>query len=291
MSAPKGRLAAQKWLITRRLSQLGFLMLFLSGPWFGLWIAKGNLTGSVTLDVLPLSDPFVILQSLAAGHIPATTALIGAAIVTVTYALIGGRVYCSWVCPINPVTDVAHWAHRRLNLPKGWQPARTTRLWLMVTVLAVSAATGTVAWEFVNPISLLHRGLVFGIGFGWTFVLAVFLFDLFVSRHGWCGHLCPVGAFYGQIGRKPVLRVSARARAVCDDCMDCFTVCPEPQVLTPALRGATGSTPLILSRDCTNCGRCIDVCDLDVFRFTHRFDATPAPGRVASKSRLTEPQP
>lgn len=291
MIPSKGRLAAQKWLIARRLSQLGFLMLFLSGPWFGLWIAKGNLAGSLTLDVLPLSDPFVILQSLAAGHIPAVPALIGAVIVTVTYALIGGRVYCSWVCPINPVTDAAHWAHRLLNLPKGSQPARTTRLWLMVTVLAVSALTGTVAWEFVNPISLLHRGLVFGIGFGWTFVLAVFLFDLFVSRHGWCGHLCPVGAFYGQIGRKSVLRVSARARAACDDCMDCFAVCPEPQVLTPALRGATGSSPLILSRDCTNCGRCIDVCDLDVFRFTHRFDATPAPGRVPPKSSLTEPQP
>lgn len=291
MSAPKGRLAARKWLIARRLSQLGFLLAFLSGPWFGLWIAKGNLAGSLTLDVLPLSDPFVILQSLVAGHIPAATALIGAAIVTVTYALIGGRVYCSWLCPINPVTDAAHWAHRRLNLPKGWQPARTTRLWLMATVLAVSALTGTVAWEFVNPISLLHRGLVFGIGFGWSFVLAVFLFDLFVSRHGWCGHLCPVGAFYGQLGRKALLRVSARNRATCDDCMDCFTICPEPQVLTPALRGATDSTPLILSPDCTNCGRCIDVCDLDVFRFTHRFDATPAPGRVAPKSRLTEPQP
>ena len=282
---------AGKWLILRRLSQLGFLLVFLSGPWVGLWIAKGNLAGSLTLDVLPLSDPFVILQSLVAGHIPAVPALIGAAIVAVTYALIGGRVYCSWVCPINPVTDAAHWAHRRLNLPKGWQPARSTRLWLMVTVLAVSAATGTVAWEFVNPVSLLHRGLLFGIGFGWTFVLAVFLFDLVVSRQGWCGHLCPVGAFYGQLGRKALLRVSARGRAACDDCMDCFAVCPEPQVLTPALRGATGQTPLILAPDCSNCGRCIDVCDLDVFRFTHRFDAAPAPGRGAPKSRLTETQP
>ena len=30
--------------------------------------------------------------------------------------------------------------------------------------------------------------------------------------------------------------------------------------------------PVILPGDCTNCGRCIDVCAMDVFRFTHRFD-------------------
>ena len=54
--------------------------------------------------------------------------------------------------------------------------------------------------------------------------------------------------------------------------MDCFAVCPENQVISPALRGKPGETPLILSPDCTNCGRCIDVCSVDVFAFTHRFD-------------------
>ncbi len=289
--AAKGWLRAHKWLILRRFSQAIFLAVFLTGPWFGLWIAKGNLAGSMTLDVLPLTDPLVALQSLVAGHVPAATALIGVAIVLAVYALIGGRVYCSWVCPINPVTDAASWLHRRFGLPKGWQPSKATRLWWLGAVLAVSALTGTVAWEFVNPITLLQRGLVFGIGAGWTLILAVFLFDLLVSRHGWCGHLCPVGAFYGQLGRKAALRVAATSRAACDDCMDCFAVCPEPQVITPALRGTTDQTPLILSSDCTNCGRCIDVCSVDVFRFTHRLDATPAPGRVPRKKSLTETQP
>ena len=35
-----------------------------SGRWFGLWIVKGNLNYSYTLDVLPLTDPYVLLQSL-----------------------------------------------------------------------------------------------------------------------------------------------------------------------------------------------------------------------------------
>lgn len=280
----KGWLTAHKYLLLRRASQLFFLFLFLMGPWLGIWWVRGNLSGSLTFDILPLTDPFIAAQGIIAGHWPALTALLGALIVGVAYALIGGRVYCSWVCPINPVTDGAHWLHDKLGMTKGWQPKRETRYYVLGMVLAVSLLTGTIAWEFVNPISMLHRGLIFGIGFAWAFVLAVFLFDFAVSRRGWCGHLCPVGAFYNLLGTASVLRVTAKNRAACDDCMDCFAVCPEMHVITPALRGQDEDTPLILSPDCTNCGRCIDVCAPEVFEFTHRFDATPAPGRVRAKS-------
>ncbi|SIO30204.1 quinol dehydrogenase ferredoxin subunit NapH [Vannielia litorea] len=274
----KGWWRAHRFLILRRLSQAFFLALFLIGPWFGIWWVSGTLAGSRTLGVLPLTDPLVAAQGIVAGHWPELTALAGALIVLVAYALVGGRSYCAWVCPINPVTDAAHWLHARLDLPKGWQPKRHTRLWLLGTVLAASALTGTIAWELVNPITMLHRGLVFGMGFAWALVALVFLFDLLVSRRGWCGHLCPVGAFYGLVGHKSLLRVTARKRTACDDCMDCFAVCPENQVISPALRGKGEDTPLILSPDCTNCGRCIDVCSVDVFAFTHRFDhAVDAP--------------
>lgn len=274
-----GWLRAHRFLLLRRASQFFFLFLFLMGPWLGIWWVKGNLSGSLTFGILPLTDPFIAVQSLAAGHWPELTALIGAVIVGIAYALIGGRVYCSWVCPINPVTDGAHWLHDKLGLQKGWQPKHGTRYWILAMVVVVSALTGTIAWELVNPISMLHRGLIFGLGFAWAWVAAVFLFDLFVSRRGWCGHLCPVGTFYGLLGTKSLLRVSAVKRADCDDCMDCFAVCPEMQVITPALRGQTDDSPIILSPDCTNCGRCIDVCAMDVFEFTHRFDDTPAPAR------------
>lgn len=192
---------AHRFLLLRRATQAGFLALFLLGPWFGIWWVKGNLAGSLTFDTLPLTDPFVLVQSLAAGHWPELVALTGAVLVALAYALIGGRVYCSWVCPINPVTDAAHWLHMRAGLAKGWQPKRATRLWVLAMVLAVSALGGTIAWELVNPISMLHRGLIFGMGSAWAWVLAVFVFDLFVSRRGWCGHICPVGAFYGLLGR------------------------------------------------------------------------------------------
>jgi ferredoxin-type protein NapH len=118
---------------------------------------------------------------------------------------------------------------------------------------------------------MLHRGLIFGLGLAWTVILAIFLFDLFVMRHGWCGHLCPVGAFYSLLGKLSVMRVKLPRRDACNDCMDCFAVCPEQQVIRPALKGIDGTPPVILEENCTNCGRCIDVCSKKVFAFGSRF--------------------
>lgn len=280
----KGLWQAHRFGVLRRLSQVFFLALFLTGPPFGFWIAKGTLASSMTFGVLPLTDPFVLMQTLAARHWPEMTAVTGALIVLAAYLLLGGRSYCAWVCPLNPVTDFAAFMRQRLNITQSAKLRPAFRNWLAVAILAVSAVTGFVAWEIVNPITALHRALVFGLWFGLVPVAAIFLFDLMVAKHGWCGHLCPVGASYGLIGSVAVLRVSAANREACDDCMDCFAVCPEPQVIAPALRGGrTGATPVILARDCTLCGACIDVCPERVFRFTHRHD-----GRThASAAQIT----
>ena len=144
--------------------------------------------------------------------------------------------------------------------------------------LALALITGTIAWELVNPVSMLHRGIIFGIGAGWIVIAAVFLIDLFVAERAWCGHLCPVGAFYSVVGKFSPLRVSAVRREQCNDCADCYAVCPEPLVIKPALKGAEqGHGPVILSPNCTNCGRCIDVCSKDVFAFATRFSNRSEP--------------
>lgn len=268
-----GWFKASQWLLARRTAQLGFFLLFATGPVLGVWIAKGTLASSMTLDVLPLTDPLVLLQGLLAGHRPETLALTGAAIVLAAYLLIGGRVYCSWVCPINPVTDLAAWVRRRLDIKKGWNIKPKARLWVLGAILLASFLSGTIAFELINPITTLYRGLLFGVSWGLITVLLIFLFDVFVTRNGWCGHLCPVGAFYGLVNTTGLLRVSARGRERCDDCMDCYAVCPEMHVIAPALNATDDEeTPIITNIDCTACGRCIDVCPERVFNFTHRFD-------------------
>lgn len=270
--AVKGGWRSHRWLWLRRASQVSILGLFLLGPLADIWLVKGNLNSSLTLDTLPLTDPYVLLQGLAAGHLPAPMAIkgaiTGALIVTLFYLLVGGRVYCAWVCPVNIVTDTAQWLRERLGISTATRLSSKSRFWILGMTFVLAALTGGIAWELLNPVSMLHRGLIFGFGLGWAVVLGVFLLDLLVSKRAWCGHLCPVGAFYSLLGHYSPLRVSAAQRAQCNDCMDCYAVCPEPRVIRPALKGAAeGRGPMILDAQCTNCGRCIDVCSKDVFQF------------------------
>ena len=137
---------------------------------------------------------------------------------------------------------------------------------LILAALLLSALTGVAAFEWISPISMLHRELIFGIGLGLTAVLGVFLFDLFILRNGWCGHLCPLGAFYAVVGRVAQLRVRFDT-PTCTHCGECARVCPEPQVLN--LREAS-EAGMVASGECTNCGRCITICPEDTLHFDLR---------------------
>ncbi|MBT3196130.1 MAG: quinol dehydrogenase ferredoxin subunit NapH [Gammaproteobacteria bacterium] len=278
----KGWFRANRWLLLRRTSQLLIIALFLIGPlafveWSDdaeekIWLIKGSLASNVVLDTVPLSDPFIYLQTLLSGQAFEQTVLIGALIVTLFYLLVGGRVYCSWVCPMNIVTDSAGWLRRKLGLKKKCELSPNLRFWVLGLVMVMALVAGNLLWELVNPVTLLQRGLLYGMGAGWMVVAALFLYDLLWSRNGWCGHLCPMGAFYSLLGRLSLVRVRAVDREACNDCMDCFVVCPEPQVIRPALKGEDGVSPLIDESLCTNCGRCIDICGPEVFRFGGRFN-------------------
>lgn len=270
--APPGWWRRHRFWLLRRSTQVGTLLLFLLGPWAGLWVLKGNLSSSLLLGTVPLTDPFVLAQTLAARHRPEFSALLGAALVLVFYGLLAGRAYCGWVCPVNLVTDSAAWLRRRFRLSGGRAPRASLRYWLLAAVLLSCALTGQAVWEAVNPVSLTQRALIFGGGLAWVATAAVFLFDLFVAPRGWCGHVCPMGAAYALIGSKPLVRVAATHASRCDDCGECYAVCPEPQVLVAPLKSKDGAGPVIAARECTACARCVEVCPTDVLRFTHRFD-------------------
>ncbi|WP_455217832.1 quinol dehydrogenase ferredoxin subunit NapH [Kaarinaea lacus] len=268
----RGWIVRHKYLLLRRLSQLGFLGLFLLGPLAGIWIVKGSLISSLTLETLPLTDPFVLSQAMLTGHWPENTALLGGLIVIVFYALIGGRVYCAWICPVNIVTDIAHWLRSKLGFRKEATFSRNTRYWLLGAVMVATVISGMMVWELVNPVTITYRAIIFGGGLAWLMIVAIFLFEMVISEHGWCGRLCPMGALYSLLGKFSLVRVNAVNRRQCDDCMDCYEVCPEPQVISPALKGeARGLSSVILSANCTNCGRCIDVCSREIFQFSNRF--------------------
>jgi ferredoxin-type protein NapH len=238
----------------------------MAGPTLGVF--SGNLSSSMLLDTVPMSDPLIVLQALATGHVPEFNVLLGVAIVIVFYAILAPRAFCAWVCPLNVVTDFAAWMRRKLNIKASYRWSPSLRYWLIPVLMLGSAFSGTILWTWIDPVAALHRGLVFGMGAGWVLVGLVFVLDLLLVEHGWCGHLCPLGATYGVIGRKSILRVTAVRRESCTKCMDCFYVCPEPEVLRLPLKEGDRR---VMDQNCISCGRCLDVCPEHVFEFKNRL--------------------
>jgi ferredoxin-type protein NapH len=128
--------------------------------------------------------------------------------------------------------------------------------------LVISFIMGVAAFEIISPVAMTHRGLIFGMGFGWAAILSIFFFDLFILKNGWCGHICPIGGMYSLIGKYNLFRVKHDSDA-CTNCRKCIEVCPENQVLFMINKE---SLP-VLGKECTNCARCIEVCDDDALFF------------------------
>ena len=255
-----------RFLILRRLTQVSLMLLYIGGNYWGWSFIQGNLSSSSLFGFIPLSDPFAALQMFAAGAIMTSNLILGALIITIFYMLVGGRVFCSWVCPVNIITDAANYLRRKLEFNKiqKKQPAsRNTRYWVLGLSLVLSYILGITAFEFISPISITHRAIIFGLGLGWAAMLIIFLFDLFILKNGWCGHICPLGAFYSSIGKVGFIKVDHNEEK-CTACMKCKEVCPENHVLFMVSKESLQ----VLNSECTNCGRCVEVCDDDALNFS-----------------------
>ncbi len=254
-----------KYLILRRIVQFSIMILFIGGFNFDWNILKGNYSTAEAFGLIYLSDPYTIMQAFASGFMPDIKVIIGAITITVFYFLLRGRMFCSWVCPMNIVTDAASWSRRKLKvkpLISAKSANRNIRFYVLGLGLVLSAIFGFAAFEVINPISMMHRAFIFGSFSGLFFVLFIFLFDIFILKHGFCGHICPVGAFYTILGKFGFLKVFHNQEN-CTNCMKCKPVCPEIQVLD--IIGIESGN--ISQGACTNCGNCIDACNDNSLEF------------------------
>lgn len=245
-----------RFLLARRIVQIAILILFIGANVYGWTILTGNLSSAIAFGVIPLSDPYAVMQMLATGFIGGSSVLIGALIVLLFYALLVGRSFCSWVCPMNIVSDVAVWIRRRIGLKDEFLSlSRQLRFWILALSFIVSAFVGVAAFEMISPVAMLHRGIIFGMGAEFAVIAALFLFDLGVKKNAWCGYMCPLGAFYSFIGKYALLKIKHSA-STCTNCGECFDVCPEHEVLDIVGK----KNGIIKSGACNNCGRCIEIC-------------------------------
>jgi len=255
-----------RFLIARRFTQILIIFLYFGANAYGWNVVSGNLSSSVIFGIIPLSEPYAVLQMFVGGAVISADILIGALVVLFAYGVIGGRFFCSWVCPVNIITETATFFRKSFGLTqkeKALSFSRNIRYWVIAISLILSSVFSVAAFDMISPIGIAHRGIIFGFGFGWFFLLAIFLFDLFSQKYGWCGHICPLGGFNALIGKYSLIKVM-HDKEKCLYTMACFKACPEAEVLSIV---GMHSKP-ISGAACIKCGQCIEACENDAFHIS-----------------------
>lgn len=265
----------RSWTTYRRATALLFLALLVLGsthavaPFF-----RGSTSGTMTLGVIPLTDPLAAIELSLASREFQATALLGAAFL-VGFAIVMGPVFCGWVCPLGLVLDLNHALrrffrkrvlHRRKAEPVPKPISDEIKYALFGLLVGFAIITQIPLFQIVSPINMLVRALVFGSALGLAAVAAIVVMEWIWPRL-WCRALCPLGSLYAIVGRLGVFRVQINpAEAGKVPCRKCSTRCPMgvPIMDSYTMKGERAVT----HPNCTRCGECTEVCPRGVLKLS-----------------------
>jgi polyferredoxin len=216
-----------------------------------------------------VQNPFLALDPLIFLTNPVATPLVlGALAGLLALALVLGRAFCGWVCPMGSLVDLVDLALsplRRINPARldRWQGRRTlARFPPSFWILGMSIVTVFLmppVLPFFHPNVWIVRIFSLswlGIGF-LAFLAAAAVF----ARRLWCVYLCPLGALYGLLGLFSVLGLRIRS---CSECGRCGR-CP--------MAAADAESRTIMAHQCTLCFDYEESCPVEGFAFGLRARA------------------
>ncbi len=257
-----------KWKRRRWTTLILINLLFVLSFYFDVQLLEGALTASRFVG-FHLADLNSALQVMLAYKHVVLNLLIGTVTVFVIWVLLGGRTFCSWVCPYHLLGEWAEYLHLWLvkkKIVKNRTFHRGVRTVFYVIFILLTLATGYTVYETISPTGILSRALIYGPSFALLWVLALLLFEVFVSRRGFCRYICPIGMTYGIVGAISPLRVQYNVKD-CHHEGDCRKVCMVPHVLSTTIRGRARAVNVDLGADCTRCGMCVDICPTGSLNF------------------------
>jgi len=241
-----------------QLSSIGLLFLvpFLNRK--GITAVTGTLY-SLAVGPVWLTDPVIGVQTvLTTMRLDATLLL--SLLIPGGLALVLGRVFCSWVCPQNTLSELFDAIARRIGIRRIFTLPFTPVLRYTVLILVLLAslamrfpvvsllsAPGIISIQAANLVYEATVGLELGL------ILVIAVLELFIVRRVWCNHLCPVGGFLGLLRSRSTMKVvlSEDASRACGRCRVCSDAC------------GLGLDPMEgrVYPFCHNCGDCIAACE------------------------------
>ena len=189
------QLVTHKWRNRRWATLIACNLLFVVSFYFDIQILEGALTASrfIGFHLIDLNSALQVM--LAHKHI-IVNLVIGTATVFVLWLLLGGRTFCSWVCPYHLVAEWAERLHlylveKKLVSDQNINRWLRTVFWGVFALLAI--VTGYTVFEAISPTGILSRALIYGPGLALLWVLALLVFEVFFVRRAWCRYACPIG--------------------------------------------------------------------------------------------------
>ena len=278
--------------------QLFFLFLFM------LLFALNPLTERLLLppDLFLKADPLLGLSAVLASR--RLHEILLWSLPVLLSALVIGRYFCGWLCPLGTLFDLCSPKRARKKSPV----PKTAKFYLLIFLLAAAAFTLNITGIF-DPIALLTRVFTFilypltmliaGTGIDVLrpvaeylhlitlshaqvhepvfsllpltviVTLALFALNLGYPRF-WCRSLCPLGALLGVAARLGFFR--RRVTDGCTSCMKCSKECPA---------GAIREEPRHYDpQECICCLQCGKICP------AHAVDFSPGRGPAAAQTDI-----
>ena len=200
----------------------------------------------------------------------------GAAAVILCHFLLAccaGRVYCSVLCPLGILQDIAGF------IPFAKNTARRDIIPLRFAVFGIAAGTlvsGSAAGLYwLDPYSLAGRS-VSAVLWGATLPAAVILLISLWKRRAFCTYICPVGTLLGLLSRKSIWHLEISDS--CVNCKKCLKACPagcaDPENRT------------IDNERCLRCMQCTAVCPVGAIKFVRKREKTSVNRREFIKKSL-----
>ena len=254
---------------------------------------------SVGYDAIAYICPLGALETIFGSWAFVPRVLICLAVVVIV-ALVFGKAFCSWVCPVAPLSDLlrgrkarekdecertqaAHrvlerWSDTNAAQAEKHKPIRSRvdgRHVVLAGSLASAAVCGFPVFSLVCPIGLTFASAIALyrlIGFNEPAIEvlvfpALLVLELTVFRK-WCHRFCPVGALLSLLSRgnrtfKPHVNASMCARHAGSSCAACAQAYPEH--IDPC--ADLGDRSLA---ECTRCGACVNTCPAKALSFVNR---------------------